>query len=68
VTEMKNPRDGDFLFLCRVYVAWFHAHPGRIKLQQVTAPSAFANSETSTVVTLLPAASSFAHVFGNVVG
>jgi hypothetical protein len=39
-----------------------------IKLQQVTAPSALASSETSTVKTLYPASSSFARVLGNAVG
>jgi hypothetical protein len=39
-----------------------------IKLQQVTAPSAFASSETSTVITRYPAATSRAKVLGNDVG
>ena len=39
-----------------------------IKLQQVTAPSAFASSSTVTDWILYPRDSSFARVFGNDVG
>ena len=39
-----------------------------IKLQQVTAPSAFANSSTVTGWTWYPRASSLARVFGKAVG